>query len=90
MNKSLFALFVASMAFSAEACQFDTQSSQIQKSNISWDIYTPCDCQGDDYEVTYQNLPSGWKNENNRIKIPAGLVADGNYQIQSNVKNSHG
>ncbi len=90
MNKSLFALFVASMAFSTEACQFNTQSSQVQKSNISWEVYTPCDCSGQDYTVTYENLPNGWESDNNRIKIPTGYVADGNYQCTSNIKNAQG
>jgi hypothetical protein len=88
-KNSIIALTILIVAISAHNLAFDLRSIKYTKGNDFWSVDVPCSGGSGQYNYEY-DLPTGWKYEGNRIKIPATATqqTSNQYVVRCKVRDS--
>jgi len=88
-KNTLIALSIILVALNAHNLAFDLRAIKYSQGSDYWTVDVPCTGGSGQYTFEY-DLPTGWKFESNRIKIPASNTQQVNnqYVVRCRVKDS--
>lgn len=88
-KNSIIALTILIVAISTHNLAFDLRSIKYTQGNDFWSVDVPCSGGSGQYNYEY-DLPTGWKYEGNKIKIPATATqqTSNQYVVRCKVRDS--
>ena len=89
-KKNIFAFALVIAIVSAQNLVFDLRSVKYSQDTDFWNVNVPCVGGSGQYTFEYQ-LPNGWRNEGNIIKIPTASTKQTNnqYVVRCKVRDNN-